>query len=483
MNPLQTPIARIPDLDKSQVADTDSYKLCHFRHLPPGTTGTAGYNVSRGGMFDVCTLFGLQYDLHKYRSEPVTEAQVEYVAEFAPRHGLPFPKDGWLRIARKHRGRLPIRIRAIPEGLVIPTGLPTFTVQSLDPELPWLQGWFETSLMRLWEPSTVAIASREQAKLAKHYLRLTSDDPNVSHLYQVHCFGGRGVTCREQAQVAGGSTLLCFRGSDTLEGIRWANRYYNHPMAGFSIPALEHSVVCAWGREREFDCVENFIRLELLEREVPAGFPKFAACPADTYNVYNFARMVTSGRLLEMIKRSGGTFVSRPDSGNPLEVLPEVLGIMEHNLGTAVRVNRKNFKVLPDYLRIIQGDGINLKMEHDIYEMLIAKGWSTENVTFGSGGANLQSWMRDDQRWKFAGSWAEVNGEERNIRKDPITDPNKRSIAGRLDTIRKDNGDYDYAVLEPGQIAHPQSIMNNVFESGDILWGTDLEECRTRIAV
>lgn len=481
--PFRQPVTPIPDLDDSIVSDVDSYKLGHWLQYPRGLRSMMDYFCARGGRFSTCTLFGLQYLSHKYLAKPATHQHVARMAAFAPKHGLPFNELGWNHIVRKRRGFAPVRIRAIPEGLVVPVGLPLYTVESTDAAVPWMASWLETSLVRLWAPSTIATTSREMAKTQKEYLTLTSCDPAATHLYSVHDFGGRGVMTREQARIVNAAHLLSFLGSDTVEGILAANHYYHSDMAGFSIVASEHSTSTMRGRANEFVGVEEYIQRELVDRQVPPGVPKLAAYVGDSFDIYNFTHQVTTGRLLQMIKGSGGKFIERPDSGDPFEVLPKVLEIIRQNLGSDVTVNQKGFKVLPPYFGVIQGDGIDMESHKALLQMLVDLKWCVSTLNYGSGGGLVQKWNRDDQKWKLACSSANIDGVDVPVQKDPVTDPGKRSRPGRLDLIRKDDGSYAAVELASGQIAHPQSVMETVYEDGEIFVDHHFDECRARMAV
>ncbi len=476
------PILPKPDLRHSNVFDTDSYKLSHWTQYPPGMTKMMSYFESRGGEFESCTLFGLQYVLHRYLSKPVVHADVDEMAAFADAHGVPFNREGWDYIVRELCGRMPVRIRAIPEGTVVPTGLPILTIESTDENVPWIVSWLETALVRLWEPCTVAIASRESKQILADYLAWTADDPE-SIDFKLHDFGSRGVTSQEQARLAGAAHLLSFQGSDTIEGIRMANHYYNSAMAGFSIPATEHSTVTMWGREHEYEMFGAYVKSALTNREVLEGLPKLAACVSDSFDIYEACRRWTSDPLKSAIRDSGGTLVIRPDSGNPLQVLPAVFEVLEEGLGDEVTKNSKGFKVLPPYLRVIQGDGININSMTIILDKLHILGWSASNIAFGSGGGLLQRWNRDTQKWAFKCCAAQINGEWVDVRKNPITDPGKQSKAGRLDLVRADNGDYKTALLGPWELKKPGSVMETVFENGDILVDTTFAECRQRMVL
>ena len=476
-------IAPKPDLSDNHALDTDSYKYSHGTLYPPGTNFMHGYLESRGGRFPMSTLATLQYALHRYLVKPFLAEHLEEAREMIPKHGLPFFEEGWKRVRDLHKGKLPIRIRAIPEGLQVPTGNILMSITSTDPEFPSLESFLETPMVRLWEGSTIATTSRESKKVLKFYLDETADNPDAEILFKLHDFGSRGVTCKEQARIAGAAHLMNFMGTDTIEGLRMANHYYDCDMAGFSIPATEHSTVTSWGREREFEFVAMFVRKYLVEREVPEGAPKLAACVADTYDVFNFVDQVTKDGLKDLIKSSGGTFIIRPDSGDPLEVLPKLFEIVEKNLGYEVYVNKKGYRVLPDWLRFIQGDGINIDSMTEILKKLTRLKWSASNIAFGSGGGLLQKWDRDTQKWAFKLSALRSDFGWADVRKDPITDPGKRSKAGVLDLIQHEDGTFETVQLEPGEVAHPKSVMNTVFENGDILYHTTLDECRERMAL
>lgn len=477
-------IQRKPDLLDNHAMDTDSYKWSHWNQYPDFTTRMMSYFESRGGEFPTTTLFGLQYVLHRFLSKPLLVEDVVVAQAFAQDHGEPFNTEGWMTIVNKHDGRLPVRIRAIPEGLIVPPRNVLMTIESTDPECFWLANVLETPLVRIWAGSTVASASRESKKILYKFLEKTGENPDAEIGFKLHDFGSRGVTCKEQARIAGAAHLLSFLGSDTLEGIRMANHYYDSVMAGFSIPASEHSTVTMWGKDGEFEMVEKYIQTYLIDRKVPDGMPKLAACVGDSWDIYEFTRRVTTGHLKEMIKSSGGTFVIRPDSGNPVVVQSLVLGELKKTLKDEIRVNEKGYKVLPDWLRIIQGDGIDIKSMEKILERFEQIGWSTSNIAFGSGGGLLQRWNRDTQQWAFKCSAAMVDGKWIDVRKDPVTDHGKHSKAGRLDLIEsRDGNGYETVRLIGEEEAHPQSVMNTVFENGKILYNTTFDECRARMAL
>ncbi len=466
--------------------DVDSYKLSHWPQYPEGTDYMMSYLESRGGEFDECTLFGLQYLLHEYLSKAVTKEHVVEAANFAGAHGEPFNYGGWMHIVNKYEGCLPVRIRAIPEGTVVPVKNAVLTIECFDKECFWIVSWLETMLSRLWYPSTIATCSRESKKILNHYLQLSSDTPEADIWFKIQDFGARGVSCLEQSRLGGAAHLLSFMGSDTIEGIRMLNHYYDSPMAGFSIPAAEHSTVSSWGRNKETDFYNHFVKTFLTDRQLPPGIPKLAACVSDTYNIFEAVKFWCSPEMRETLKASGGTLVIRPDSGEPVSTLVQIFDLLAKELGDEITINKKGYRVLPSYLRVIQGDGIDRQMMKFILEVLVNEhGWSATNIAFGSGGGLLQKVNRDTQKWAFKTCCIRVEGMLRNVYKDPITDPGKKSKSGLLDLVHAGNpGERcGYETVNLSEIGkyHADSILQTVFEGGRILVNTTLDECRERM--
>lgn len=468
-------------LGYNPILDTDSYKFSHWPQYPEGTDYMMSYLEARGGEFEECTLFGLQYLLHEYVSTRVTESHVAEAKAFAAAHGEPFNEAGWQYIVDTYAGRLPVTIKAIPEGTVVPVSNAILTIECWDKECFWIVSWLETMLSRLWYPSTIAMQSRESKKILKEFLDKSSDTPEADLPFKLHDFGARGVSCLEQSRLGGAAHLLNFMGSDTIEGIRMANHYYDCEMAGFSIPASEHSTVSSWGRDAEKDFYREYVKRNLTDRVVPAGLPKLAACVSDTYNIFA-ATCFWATEMKQVLKDSGGTLVIRPDSGEPVQTLTDVFKNLEVCLGDEVTLNSKGYKVLPSYLRVIQGDGIDRHSMGEILASLTSQGWSATNIAFGSGGGLLQKVNRDTQKWAFKCCAIRRNGEIVEVYKDPITDQGKRSKSGRLDLVKVD-GQFTTIKLLPEMTHRPPRELVTVFENGQIQYNTTFAECRNRMAV
>jgi nicotinamide phosphoribosyltransferase len=471
------------------IFDTDSYKNSHHRQYPPGTKEVFSYIESRGGRFDKTVFFGLQYYIKEYLLEPTTMKDVERAAPMWTAHMGSF-NYGWRDdIVKAHDGYYPVRIRALPEGLVVPTSTPLVTVQSLDGVI-WANTWMETSLMRnVWPGTDVASISYNGKKIIRTALEKSCDSPDTEINFKLHDFGGRGVSSQESAMVGGAAHLINFMGTDTFVSIPFLADYYNQSeMPGYSIDAMEHSSVTSWGKEHEADAFRNMLRVS-----GKAGVP--VACVSDSYDIKNAVQNIWCKELKDDVIKSGAIVVIRPDSGNPPEIVLMCVKLLDEGFGHTV--NNKGYKVLK-HTRVIQGDGINLDMIQKILDVLLEAGYSAENVAFGMGGALLQQHNRDTQKFAMKCSHIyrarngmeteksriyKMNGEELvsvDVFKDPITDPGKRSKAGRLDVIRDDRGEIKTVVLEDGQIAHPRSIMRTVYETGRLLVDDSFAEIRKR---
>ncbi|QWF15656.1 nicotinate phosphoribosyltransferase [Lysobacter capsici] len=406
--------------------NTDSYKASHWLQYPPGTDATFFYVESRGGVHDRTVFFGLQAILKEYLAKPITHADIDEARDLFAAHGEPFNETGWRYIVDRHGGLMPIRIRAVPEGTVVPTHQALVTIESTDPDAYWVPSYLETLLLRLWYPVTVATISWHAKQTIRQFLERTSDDPEGQLPFKLHDFGARGVSSTESAAFGGAAHLVNFLGTDTVSGLLLAKRYYHEPMAGFSIPAAEHSTITSWGREHEVDAYRNM----LTQFGKPGAI---VAVVSDSYDIFHAIREHWGKTLREEVIASGATLVVRPDSGDPVDVVHQCVTLLDEAFGHTV--NSKGFKVL-NHVRVIQGDGINPTSIRAILERITSYGYATDNLAFGMGGALLQRLDRDTQKFALKCSAARVNGEWIDVYKDPVTDKGKSSKRGRMTLLR-----------------------------------------------
>lgn len=234
-------------INKSIILNSDSYKFSQYNQYPPGTEYVYSYIESRGGSWNDTVFFGLQAFIKEYLSEPITQRDIDFASELITAHGEPFNRAGWEYILNTHGGRLPVTIRAVPEGTIVPIKNVLATIENTDPKCFWLTSFLETALLRaIWYPTTVATNSYESKKIILQALEKTGDPSTID--FKLHDFGARGVSSMESAAIGGAAHLVNFLGTDTISGILFAREYYNAGIAGFSIPASEHSVACSYGK-------------------------------------------------------------------------------------------------------------------------------------------------------------------------------------------------------------------------------------------
>ena len=459
--------------------NTDSYKASHWLQYPPNTDATFFYIESRGGLYDRTVFFGLQAILKEYLTKPITHADVDEARDIFAAHGEPFNETGWRYIVDHHKGLLPIRIRAVPEGTVVPTHQALVTVESTDPNAYWVPSYLETLLLRLWYPVTVATISWHAKQTIRQFLERTSDDPLGQLPFKLHDFGARGVSSAESAALGGAAHLVNFMGTDTVSGLLAAKAFYHEPMAGFSIPAAEHSTITSWGREHEVDAYRN-----MLKQFAKPG--AIVAVVSDSYDIYHAIREHWGKTLKDEIIQSGATVVVRPDSGDPVEVVHQCIVLLDEAFGHTV--NGKGFKVL-NYVRVIQGDGINPNSIRAILERVTSAGYATDNVAFGMGGALLQQLNRDTQKFALKCSAARVDGHWIDVYKDPITDKGKQSKRGRMTLLQHREYGTFKTIPVPAEAASLHDIekplgyedaMHTVFENGRIVNDDSFADIRKR---
>ncbi|MCU7843276.1 MAG: nicotinate phosphoribosyltransferase [Candidatus Thiodiazotropha sp. (ex Monitilora ramsayi)] len=451
------------------ILNTDSYKASHFLQYPPGTEYVSSYVESRGGRYSQTLFFGLQAFLKQYLTSPITRDDIDEAESLLTLHGLPFNRNGWNYILEQYGGYLPLSIEAVPEGSVIPTSNVMMQVVNTDSRVPWLTSYLETALLRaIWYPTTVATFSFQVRQLIKAYLEETA--VSVDGLaFKLHDFGARGASSDETAALGGLAHLVNFQGTDTVAALIAARRWYGAEMAGFSIPAAEHSTITAWGEENEEAAYRNMLKQF-------AGEGRLVAVVSDSYDLWNALDNLWGGSLRKEVMRNGGTVVIRPDSGDPVKVVTKTIECLIRKFGA--EQNAKGFWVLPDYIRVIQGDGISPDSIADILAAMKAKKLSAENIAFGMGAALLQKVNRDTLRFAMKASAICIEGQWRDVYKDPVTDPGKRSKAGRLALV-EERGNLTTIRQES---ASDQNLLVEVFRNGELLQEWSFEQVRQRAA-
>lgn len=454
---------------------TDGYKPSHWLQYPPKTKHVYSYIEARSGRFKEVVAFGLQSIIKKHLEgcqvtpEKIKEAKEFYSVYF--KNEKIFNVDGWNYILNKYKGFLPIEIKAIPEGSVIPPSNVLVTVINTDPNLFWLTNYIETVMMQLWYPITVATLSRHIKKIIKKYLEETMDNKELIDLilpWKLHDFGFRGVSSMESSEIGGAAHLINFQGTDTISAILFAKHFYNADTSIFgSIPAAEHSTITSWGQENEEKAIKNMLD------KFPDGY---VAIVSDSFNIFNVCENMLGKTLKNQILGRKGVVVCRPDSGKIPDIITTVLGTLGNKFGYST--NSLGFKILPPQIRIIQGDGVNDYSIEEILYSMKKYGWSAENITFGMGGALLQKVDRDTLGFAMKCSYIETEDGSREVFKDPITDIGKKSKRGKLKLIKENNTFSTTKIDDPRE-----DCLETVFLNGHLIKEETFENIRKKASI
>lgn len=482
----------------------DAYKLGHAEQYPANTESVYSNWTNRGSRVEGVNHvvhFGLQAaieELNKAFGQFFAAAEDEAVADYESRVtrvlGTGYAHSA--KIRELHQlGFLPLRFCAVPEGTLVPTRVPSFTVENTEHpgvDTFWLTNFVETFLSTsIWVASTSATLSWDIRRMLDTHAAKTSDQPEFVN-WQAHDFSMRGMSSVDSAAASGAGHLLSFTGTDTLVALDWISEHYpEHEGApeeflGGSVPATEHSVMCAGGEEDE---MTTYARL--LET-YPTGI---LSVVSDTWDYWEVLTNILP-KLKAKIMARDGRLVIRPDSGDPVQIIcgtvpatgllpngtPEQKGSYEvlWDLfgGT---VNSKGLKVLDSHIGLIYGDSITKARALEIITRLKNKGFSVDNLVFGFGSFFFQYQTRDTFMSAMKATWVKIAGVGKNIMKNPKTDNGtKKSATGRLAVNA--NFDGTLALIEqasPEQEA--ESFLQPIWEDGKFLTRQSYSEIRAQL--
>ena len=469
------------------VADTDSYKLSHMPQYVKDADMMVSYFEARGGAYDKVMNFGAQMIAKEYFLQRLTHTQVDNMIVWANLHMngnmVPDLEIALRAVVDELDGRMPIRIRNAKEGLMVPIKNVILTIETTKPDPRWfsLVSYFETKLVRIWSPMTVGTTTYYVRQAIMAALEKSSDDPEAEINFKFHDFGSRGVGGMEVAAFAGAAHLVSSMGSDTIVAVQAIEFAYGEEMAGYSIPASEHSTTTTHGKDGEIQLVE-----QMFDAYAKPG--AIFATVADSYDVINFIRNITPLFKDRLIESEAFAWVIRPDSGDPISTPIQCVVELEKVFGTTV--NKKGYKVLNN-VRVIQGDGIAPPQVTEILERLMDMGYSASNMAFGMGGGLLQKNNRDTHKFALKCSAVRVNGVWQDVYKDPaVYDENwnklettsfKASKRGRLELMWNPITDEYKTVRREDIVAMPpewEVALHTVMEDGYMMRNTSFAEVR-----
>lgn len=390
-------------------------------------------------------------------------------------------------------GYLPIEVKALPEGARVDVRVPLFTIKNTLPEFFWVTNYLETVLSSLtWKSITNATIAYEYKRMLDKYAGLTSSIPEFT-MWQGHDFSARGMSGPEDAARSGAAHLAVgFTGTDTIAAIDYVEEYYNADssaeLIGGSVPATEHSVMCAGSKQDE---LQTFKRL--IVDTYPTGVVSIVS---DTWDYFNVIGNIASQLKQEILDRSPNALglakvVFRPDSGDPTKIIcgdptatsgsSEFKGsiqILWETFGGTT--NSKGFKELNPRVGLIYGDSITLQRAEAILSGLAEKGFASTNVVFGIGSFTYNYSTRDTFGSAIKATYSEVNGVGHNLSKDPVTDNGVKKSAEGLLRVEKQGNNY---VLFDKQTWEEEAKgeLKTVYLNGKMVQETTLAEVRARI--
>jgi len=499
----------------------DGYKTSHKSMYPKGTTLVYSNYTCRSvkrmpeEAKDI-VIFGTQYmikyindvfknDFFGVSKEVVCGEAKEYLTNY-----LGSEYDVSHFEALHDLGYLPIEIKALEEGTIIQAGIPLFTIKNTLPEFFWVTNYLETLISTLiWKPVHSASLAYGYKKLLTKYA-LETDKDNIGFVdFQGHDFSFRGMQSPESAISSAMGFLTSFKGTDTVPALQALSYYYKENNTAFSVPASEHSVMCSHGKEGEINT------LEYLMDQYPKGI---LSVVSDTWDLWKLLTEYLP-KLKDRIMSRDGKLVIRPDSGDPVDIIcgksawyensnrpydewiedkmkiqlqhcrggiypskSEYKGVIELLWDVfGGTINEQGFKVLDSHIGAIYGDSITLERAEQICYRLKSKGFASTNIVLGVGSYSMGYATRDNQGGAVKSTYVEVNGEAREIFKDPITDDGTKKSAKGLLRVNM-NGDYSLYLKD--QCSWKEEVgggLTTIYKDGVLIKEVTLSEIRERI--
>lgn len=488
---------------------TDGYKTSHHKMYPEKTEMVYSNFTPRNVKYmpneakDI-VVFGIQYtvkyikdvfdkDFFQKPKEVVIPEIKKYLSSYV---GTDYDVSHFEKL--HDLGYLPIQINALPEGSISKPGIPILTYFNTEKDFYWVTNFLETLISTLiWKPMHSASVAYGFKKILTKYC-LETDKKSIDFVnFQGHDFSMRGMQGVESALSSGMGFSSSFKGSDTLP-ILWGNKYYyNEDDSVFSVPASEHAVMTSYGKESEEEAFSRILDL------YPSGIVSIVSDSYDFWKIHT----ETIHKLKEKILKREGKVVFRGDSGEPIEIIcglghkyssyseyceymiaqdktpseAEYKGQIEllwECFGGSI--NEQGYKVLDSHVGAIYGDGINFERIEKICNILKSKGFASINVVFGIGSFSMGYATRDQQGSAVKATACIVDGEFREIFKDPITDSGKKSAKGLLAVFK--NSDDDFYLKDQASFEEIENCeLKTIFKNGVVVKETSLSKIRSRI--
>jgi len=492
---------------QTALTSIDSYKLGHADQYPEGTTKVYSNFTPRNNSYfnapteykeNTIVWFGLQAFIQELKElwdetffkqpkEQVTKEFAGLVTPFCGPNGFDIKRLEVLH----DLGYLPLQIKALPEGSKVQMNVPVLTITNTRSEEFWLPNFFETHLStELWKASTSATISYTYRKIIDKYAELTGGSKEFV-MWQGHDFSVRGMSGINDAAKSGAGHLLSFAGSDNIPALKLVNDCYygKETFVAGSVPATEHSVMCAGGKDSEIDTFRQLIKT------YPSGVVSIVSDTWDYFNVITNTAKELKEEILARTPDSLGLakVVFRPDSGDPVKI---ICGDPEAEVGSSqykgsveclaeifgTTTNDKGFKTLNPRVGLIYGDSITMQRADEILKRLAAKGYASDNVVFGIGSYTFQYNTRDTFGFAMKATYVEINGEGQAIFKDPKTDSGLKKSAKGLLKVTKE-GDTFVLHNDVSKDGEQEGLLRTVFLNGTLLNQETFADIRSRLGV
>lgn len=524
---------------------TDGYKTSHHQQYPEGTTLVYSNWTPRSNKYapkgcDKIVVFGTQMAIrilhevfqYEFFSKPKQEVCGEMRKELSLYLGYDYDVTHFEKL--HDLGYLPIAVKSLPEGTLCPIKVPVLTIWNTHSDFYWITNYLETILSSLlWKPMTSATIAYQYKKVLKEGA-LKTDKDNIDFVdFQGHDFSMRGMDGVPAVERSGLGHLTSFLGTDSLPTVHAARKYYDEEgFVAASVPATEHSVMCAGSKEGE---LETFKRLLDI-------YPKgILSVVSDTWDLWNVITNILP-QLKEQILSRNGKLVIRPDSGDPVDIVcgrpfcedmynaynnnelfkveggyREVYNAAYYPDGYEVAlddklwsdseqkgviellwdifggtINEQGYKVLDPHIGAIYGDSITLERAEEICRRLEAKGFASTNIILGIGSFTYQYNTRDTFGFAMKSTYIERDIEDDNgfeainkgfeIFKSPITDDGTKKSATGLLCVQKHRTTGEYVLLDRvswGQ--EEESELQEIYCNGNFYNKITLTEIRQKL--
>lgn len=478
----------------------DFYKAVHAEMLPKGITKSVSYftpRMSRVNMWDKVVMFGLQSFckeyLIKYFNENFFHLSLEEATKDYKRiMDATLGKDvyGFERIEKLHKlGYLPIEIRALPEGTLVPMHVPMFAITNTHPDFAWLPQALESLISaEMWHPMLAATVGYTYRQIVNEFYNKTCDD-NIPRAKALGAFDFRGEECLQSAVKAGAGWCTSFLLTATVPTIPYLEENYccdctKEPVA-FGSASTEHAVMCSNyavdGDE------ETLIRRLLTEIYPNTSF----SCVCDSYDYWNVVNNILP-KLRKEIMEHNGCLLVRGDSGDCVEVVTQTVFRLWDLFGGTI--NSKGYKVLDPHVKAIYGDSITIQRCRRIYEILEENGFACSNVALGVGSFSFQCveedgilkpFTRDTFSSCIKATYCEIDGKPYPIFKDPKDGGFKKSQKGCCIVYRdhsdddkikyQDNFDWEFACNSE------MNLLTPVFRNSEMIVDESIQTIRVRL--